>query len=50
MTRSDVDFILYTLGETLCYAEADENCEMDGIPDIVSMAQTILLDFRKTIK
>lgn len=44
--RRDLDYILYALGETLCYAEADLDCEQDEIPELVSQAKKRLLNLR----
>jgi hypothetical protein len=44
--RSELDFILYALGETLCYAEADPDCDVDEIPELVFDAQKRLLNLR----
>ena len=42
----DLDFILYALRETLCYAEADPDCDADEIPELVHDAQERLLNLR----
>jgi hypothetical protein len=42
----DFDYILYALGETLCYAKADPDCDADEIPELVFTAQEILLNLR----
>jgi hypothetical protein len=46
----DLFFIYYALGETLCYARADENCEADGIPELVSAAQQMILEYDEKLK
>lgn len=41
--KSELGYILYTLGETLCYAKADPDCEQDEIPELVYEAQQKVL-------
>jgi hypothetical protein len=44
--RSELDYALYALGEALCYAEADPDCDADEIPELVFTAQEKLLNLR----
>lgn len=44
--RVELDYILYALGETICYAEADPDCDQDEIPELVYEAQKKVLHLR----
>lgn len=44
--RKELDYALYALSETFCYAEADPDCEQDEIPELVYETQKKLLHLR----